>query len=349
MTTEADCAMVSPADRNATLREALAAASAAPLWECFRTLLTKEPQFFEPFLWAWSTMSPLVDRAAREVNMAEAERRVLLLTHPGFAGTIFTTPTLSAGLQILNPGESAHAHRHTVAALRLVMMGEGAQTITDGKVCPMEPGDLILTPAWTWHEHRHNGATRTVWLDGLDFPLSRMLGSIFLEFGPAVLPEQGFASILDAALREGGVLPEGQEHEKPYSPLFRYPWQGVRDALDSMRPADDGSKRIRYVNPIDGGPVMPTIDCFAHRLGSAAPTRRVRTTSTAIVLVIEGEGETSIGEQVLRWQQHDVFVLPRWQWIQHTAHSAPATLFLMTDRALMQYIGHLREESGAVI
>ena len=330
-------------DPQAALRAALEAANSAPLWEVFKTLLTKEPQYYEPFLWSWSTMGPLVERAAREVSMSDAERRVLLLKHPGFPGTIFTTPTLSAGLQILNPGETAHAHRHTVAALRLVMMGEGAQTITDGKVCPMEPGDLILTPAWTWHEHQHTGATRTVWLDGLDFPLSRMLGSIFLEFGPAVPPQQGLVALEDAALRAAGLLPEGPGHEAPYSPMFRYPWKAVQEVLDCMPPSEDGSKRIRYLNPIDGGPVMPTIDCYAHRL-SERPARRMRTSATAIVLVVEGEGETNVAEKTLCWKQHDVFTLPRWQWIQHSARRAPATLFVMTDRALLQHIGHLREE-----
>jgi gentisate 1,2-dioxygenase len=338
----------SAGEREPALREALLAENSAPLWECFRTLLTKEPQLFEPYLWTWSAMAPLVERAAREVNMADAERRVLLLTHPGFPGTIFTTPTLSAGLQILNPGESAHAHRHTVAALRLVMMGEGAQTITDGKVCPMECGDLILTPAWTWHEHRHEGPSRTVWLDGLDFPLCRMLGSIFLELGPAAPPQGGLASTLDQALREGGVLPEGQQHDKAYSPLFRYPWKRVREALECVRPGEDGSKCIRYVNPLDGGPIMPTIDGFVHELHRDMPTRRMRSTATAIALVIEGSGQSIIGDKVLQWRQHDVFTLPRWQWIQHGSHEGPARLFLMTDRALMQRLGHLREEAAAL-
>ena len=120
-----------------------------PLWSLYKTLNTREPQYYEPMIWPWETMSKLVDRSAREVDMAEAERRALLFAHPGFPGTVFTTPTLSGALQVLEPGESAHAHRHTLAALRLAMTGEGHETVTDGKACPMEPGDLILTPAWT--------------------------------------------------------------------------------------------------------------------------------------------------------------------------------------------------------
>ena len=329
-----------------TLLEALQAQNALPPWDRFKQLLTREPQSFDPMIWPWAKMGPLVDRAAREVSMADAERRVLLLTHPGFPGTVFTTPTLSCGLQILEPGEAAGAHRHTVAAIRLVMMGEGAETITDGKVCPMEPGDLILTPAWTWHEHRHKGAERVVWFDGLDLPLARQLGTIFIEPEPGPIAARGLAGGADAALCEGGLMPEGDDTARPYSPLFRYPWSQVRRALEAMNPDADGAKRLRYVNPVDGGPVMPTIDCSALRLGEG-PTRRVRTTATTIAVAIEGEGESSIGETQIAWKRHDVFTLPRWQAIEHRAHRGPATLFLMSDRVLIERLGHLREDTGA--
>jgi gentisate 1,2-dioxygenase len=344
MSDERQSELESPQDDRQTLRQALAAENAQPLWERYRELLTKEPPLLGPLLWPWAKMGHLVERAAREVSMPEAERRVLLLVHPVFAETAFTTSTLSAGLQILNPGESAPPHRHTIAALRLIMMGEGAETITDGKVCPMEAGDLILTPAWTWHAHRHNGRRRMVWFDGLDYPLTRNLGTMFLEGGQVPNPTPDSATVPDATLGEGGLLPEDHENNKAYSPLFRYAWSRVQSVLESIEPARDGSKRVRYVNPLDGGAIMPTIDCFAHRLASGVPTRRMRATSTAIAVVIEGEGVTSIGEKVLNWRQHDVFTLPRWQWITHTAHAAPATLFVMTDRALLQRIGHLREE-----
>jgi gentisate 1,2-dioxygenase len=226
------------------------------------------------------------------------------------------------------------------------MMGEGAETITDGKVCPMEPGDLILTPAWAWHEHRHNGKTRMVWFDGLDYPLGRQLGTVFFEMGPGPIPKRDLADIADAALREGGILPDRGTYPLPYSPLYRYAWTQVSQALTAVPAAPDGTRRVRYVNPVDGGPVMPTIDCYALRLSKGRATVPTRTTATAMVVVIEGEGETRVGDTSLQWKQHDVFTLPRWLWIQHKATTTPATLFLMSDRELMARIGHLREESG---
>jgi gentisate 1,2-dioxygenase len=324
--------------------EAMAALNTLPLWDRYKTINTREPQYYAPLHWPWAQVEPLIDRIAREIGMEDAERRVLLLTHPSFPGTVFTTPTLSGGIQVLEPGEAAHAHRHTLAALRLVMCGEGAATITDGKHCPMEPGDLILTPAMTWHEHEHKGRERMVWFDGLDYPLARQIGTVFFENGPGPIPERGLAGLNDAALNVAGVLPDDTASTTAYSPLFRYAWKTVKKALDAMPHQPDGSRRLRYINTTTGGAVMPTLDCFALGLTPGAATVPTRTTSTAMVVVIEGEGETRIGDSTFHWKPHDVFTLPRWQWITHQAQKGPATLFLMTDRELLARIDHLREE-----
>lgn len=329
----------------ADLVATLEASNVQPLWDRYKRLNTREPQYYEPMIWHWEMMEKFADRAANEISMEEAERRALLLTHPAFPGTVFTTPTLAGGVQILEPGEAAPAHRHTLAALRLAMIGDEAVTVVDGKPCPMKPGDLILTPAWSWHEHHHNGKNRAVWFDGLDYPLARQLGTVFFEVGPGPVPERGLAHMDDGSLAEGGILPEGDGKCVPYSPLYRYAWERVSKALEAMTPFADGSRKIRYLNPVDGGPVMPTIDCFAQRLEPGRKTTAMRTTATAIVVVIEGEGESKIGDKTFHWKQHDCFTLPRWLWIEHLATQGPATLFLMTDRELTSRIGHLREET----
>ncbi len=87
-----------PAADQAGLIEAMAKENVKPLWSLYKTLNTREPQYYEPMIWPWEAMSKLVDRSAREVGMAEAERRALLFAHPAFTGTVFTTPTLSGAL-----------------------------------------------------------------------------------------------------------------------------------------------------------------------------------------------------------------------------------------------------------
>lgn len=328
------------------LLEALAEVNSQPLWDRYMRLNTREPQHYEPLIWPWARMAPLIERAATEISMEQAERRVLLLTHPDFPGTVFTTPTLSGGLQVLNPGESAGAHRHTLAALRIVMTGNGAVTTVDGKRCEMRPGDLVLTPAWSWHEHCHEGSERMVWFDGLDYPLARQLGAVFFEMGPGPVPARGLADAPDASLAEGGMLPDGDSSVVPYSPLYRYAWERADRVLAAMPAAADGTRRLRYVNPADGGAVMPTIDVEALRLAPGKTTQGVRSTANAMVVVIQGEGTTEVGGTVFEWKQHDCFTLPRWQWIRHTARTPDATLMLVSDRELMRKLGYLREETA---
>jgi gentisate 1,2-dioxygenase len=168
---------------------------------------------------------------------------------------------------------------------------------------------------------------------------------VFFEAGPGPILNRDIAEIADEGLSEGGVLPDSDSYKLPYSPLYRYAWQRVASVLEAMPATADGSKRIRYTNPTDGGPVTPTLDCYALRIG-AGPTIPARTTASAIVVVVEGEGKSRIGDVTFKWTPHDVFILPRWLWVEHQATTTTATLFLMTDREFIRRIGHLREESG---
>jgi hypothetical protein len=40
---------------------------------------------------------------------------------------------------------------------------------------PMAPGDLVLTPNWTWHDHANDTEAPMIWLGGLDTRLVRIL------------------------------------------------------------------------------------------------------------------------------------------------------------------------------
>ena len=50
------------------------------------------------------------------------------------------TSTIYIGLQLLLPGETAPAHKHTPSAARIVVEGEGAYTVVDGEKLPMHAG-----------------------------------------------------------------------------------------------------------------------------------------------------------------------------------------------------------------
>jgi gentisate 1,2-dioxygenase len=312
------------------------------LWEMYGGAGGPQPQPEPAFHWPWRVLAPLMDRAVAEAGMDRAERRVLSLANPAFGRDdhFRATTNLNAGLQILMPGERARPHRHSMDALRFIVEGKGAATIVDGKRCEMERGDLILTPAWTWHEHEHNGTSRVIWLDSLDVPLVQDLDATFFEPGPArdfpTLPE-------DSAFTAPGLVP-AEAIATAYSPLFRYPWPQARAALTAMAQAEDGSRRLRYVNPATGGPVLSRLDCYLLGLSGGKTTRRYRSTSNAVCMVVEGTGTSTIGDTTIDWQENDIFTLPHWNWISHAASSDRAIIFQSTDRDVMRRLELLREE-----
>jgi gentisate 1,2-dioxygenase len=330
------------------LAEAVQRANMQPLWDRYRSLNTREPQPIDPpFLWPWSQTAPLIDRAAREVAIGDAERRVLMMTNPAFGGEAATTTNLIGGVQVLEPGDRAPAHRHSASAIRLVMQAEGGTTFVDGKACEMREGDFILTPAWTWHWHVNDSKNRIIWFDGLDVPLARRsLDVMFFEPHP---PEGAIAAAMSPVApwrwAESGLASAEMPAEAPaHSPQFHYPWQATLATLDALPQRPDGAKVLRYVNPQTGGAVMPTIDCGVFRLEGNAETVAYRTTCNAICVVVDGEGRSSVGDKTFNWRKHDVFTVPHWTWASHRAAGSRAHLFFFTDRELYRRLSLLRDE-----
>ena len=159
----------------------IAPANLAPLWEVLHGLVTREPVTpVLPVHWSYEAIRPYVMEAGGLISAKEAERRVLILENPGLRGKASITHTLYAGLQLILPGEVAPAHRHSQAALRFVMEGEGAYTAVNGERVAMQRGDFIITPSWSWHDHG-GGTSPVIWMDGLDVPLVRFLHAEFRE------------------------------------------------------------------------------------------------------------------------------------------------------------------------
>lgn len=330
---------------------ALTAVRSQPLWDRYHRITTRQPLSATPaHLWPWRVMEPLIARAVSEVAMSDAERRVLLFARPDAAESVATLRNMSGGLQTLLPGEVAHAHRHTLAALRFVMQGNGAVTSVNGEQCLMNEGDLVLTPSWTWHAHTHPGQGRIVWFDGLDLPLSHHFDSMFFEMGAAGLPDvepppvRAPAAMSPEATLAPDSFEPGIRSGATEPSRFRYSADRASAALEHSLPAPDGSRLLRYIDGQSGGAVLPTLDCYLLGLEQSLPTHQRRTTASAICVVTEGEGASVIGNRTIAWKRNDVFTLPHWQWASHTATRRRATLFLMTDRELIAGMGYLREE-----
>jgi len=323
-----------------------------PLWKVLRQALTPEPKSqARPHLWRWKELRPQLLRAGELVSAAEAERRVLMLINPGLEGRIATTHTLYGGLQLILPGEVAATHRHTPNALRFIMEGEGAYTVVDGEKMTMSVGDFVLTPNWTWHDHGSESSGPVVWLDGLDIPLTMMLEGVFFE--PYAQESQPLIKPVNNSVAEygkNGLLPTWQRSTSAHSPLLKYAWKEAREALLSLGPnaesPTDGTI-LEYVNPVTGGPSLPTMASFLQRLKPGQKTELHRHSTSAVYLAVEGHGRTVIEDKTYDWSPGDVFALPTWCWHRHEnlSASADAILFSFTDVPVMKAFNLHREQA----
>jgi gentisate 1,2-dioxygenase len=316
-----------------------------------RQLLGREPTTdARPYLWRYDVARPLLLEAGGLISAAEAERRVLILENPGLTGGGAITETLYAGLQLILPGEVAPAHRHTPAAIRFVIEGSGAYTAVDGEKAFMEPGDLVLTPSWTWHDHAHPGQGPMIWLDVLDVPLVRALGPRFAEdYAEAQFPEARPPG--DAESRYGANMrPVGDRFDRPHSPVFRYPYERSREALARLARAGEWDPcfgiKLEYIDPQRGGPAVPTVSNFLQLLPSGFESRLYQTTDASVYSVVEGRGRTVVGRgadaQTLCWGPRDHFVVPRWLPHRHLC-DAEAVLYSASDKVVQQKLGLWRE------
>jgi gentisate 1,2-dioxygenase len=322
----------------------------APLWEKLHRLVTAEPQSpCVPYLWAYNEVRPHLMRAGGLITAMEATRRVLILENPGFPGQAQATGSLFAGLQLILPGEVAPAHRHTQSALRFIVEGSGAYTAVDGERTMMHPGDFVITPSWTWHDHGNLGSDPVVWLDGLDIQIVNLLNASFAEPGsdevqPVSRPEG------DSLARFGhNLLPVDWKPAARTSPVFNYPYARSREALDTLQrngaPDRYHGHKLRYVNPATGDFAMPTIGTFIQLLPRGFAGQPYRSTDAAVYVCVEGEGETRVGDTVLHWKPRDIFVVPGWMGHTHAA-AAEAVLFSFSDRPVQEKLGLWREARG---
>jgi gentisate 1,2-dioxygenase len=324
-----------------------------PLWEVLHALVPPQPRTpCEPALWKYDEVRPYLMRAGEVITAEEAVRRVLILENPKLRGQSAVTQSLYAGLQLILPGEVAPSHRHTQSALRFIVEGAGAYTAVDGERTRMQPGDFIITPSWTWHDHGHEADAPVVWLDGLDIPMIRFFDAGFAQNDTSksqqVTRTEGtsFARYGHNMAPVRGTSPYGRT-----SPIFSYPYERSREALETLErsaPIDpwDGTK-LRYVNPLTGGWPMPTLGTFLQKLPAGFDGRGWRQTDGAVYSVVEGEGEVTIGAGEQEWRYafgpRDHFVVPSW----HTARLASAkgcVLFSFSDRPVQEALGVHHEE-----
>ena len=327
-------------------REGLTGQNLVPLWPSLRNVLPYGAPVRNtvPTLWTYQEIRPRLLRAGELTPIEKAERRVLVLANPGLElDTMRATPTIYVGMQLILPGETAPNHRHTPSAIRFVVEGQGAYTLINGEKCPMEKGDLILTPSGLWHEHGHDGQGPVVWLDALDLPLVYGLEASYAIEGPKhesrIEPDAS-----QTHYRRGGLIPYRSLDQEPNGyPLLRYPWAEVRDALQALSGATAAGDPVQlaYVNPETGRECLPTLGFSAVMLRPGEILGLTRRSASSVFHVVEGGGKAVVDDAEMAWEESDTFAAPTHARIalENASSSAPAFLFVVDDAPVQRKLG----------
>jgi gentisate 1,2-dioxygenase len=246
--------------------------------------------------------------------------------------------------QILMPGERTQAHRNLRNETRLVCEAPPeALFVCEFESFPMERGDVVTNPAWTFHDHWNPGSKPALWIDGYDNGYNR--GVNINERLPKDAPYQ---EIKRPAGARGHARPISAEASFPLPPM-RYPWAETQAALDALREAGAGDPyegiQIMLVNPVDGGPTLPTIAWHAQLLPARRSTLAHRHNSTTFYFAFEGRGAVVIEEERLDYQRGDIFAVPAWKWHRHeNSTDGDTILFSIDDWPAMKKLGFYMEE-----
>jgi gentisate 1,2-dioxygenase len=103
---------------------------------------------------------------------------------------------------------------------------------------------------------------------------------------------------------------------------------------------------VEYVNPENGGPVMPTMSFTMQMLTGGQETLQHRHTCSTVYCVADGEGFTQIDDMRFTWSKNDIFVVPAWAWHAHgnTDGKRPALLLGVTDAPVIRKLALYREQ-----
>lgn len=314
-----------------------------------------------PYSWSYQTARDRLMTLGSLLTPEEAERRNINFVNPALRDFMpgAALPTLRGGIQLLLPGEKAYAHRHSANAFRLVFEApkRGAYTNVEGYRLPMTPGDLILTPNWTWHDHHNEGDGHVIWYDGLDVLMAYWIGAVFFEEMEDVTGEQ-YQTVQHEATAVTDSHGPGLSHRRKIFPdhipasnntLIYYPYDRVRSALRDLAAADESETGrevvVDYVNPATSGPAFPTMGTSMRLVRPGSTTPAVRRTENIVFVTIEGSVTFRLADgATFSTQPFDVTAMPSWTpySVANTGNEA-AILFSQTDRPLFEKLGFYRE------
>ena len=189
-----------------------------------------------------------------------------------------------------------------------------------------------------------------VWLDGLDIPIVRLLDASFAEPGEAEMQAvaRGPRATTPRASPTICCRSTGSPRSRPRrcstTPMPARAnrstcWPATTTPTHATATNCATSTRRTAISRCRRS--APSSSCC--RKGFA--TRPYRSTDGTVFVAVEGAGESRVGDQILRWQPRDMFVVPSWATVSHQA-SDEAVLFSYSDRPVQEKLGLFREQRG---
>jgi gentisate 1,2-dioxygenase len=133
-----------------------------------------------------------------------------------------------------------------------------------------------------------------------------------------------------------------------HPPGYRYRWAETETALKTLGETQGDPYDaifLEYVNPLTGGPTLPTLSCGIQMLRPGEKTCAHRHTSSTVYHVFRGAGATAIDDVRYEWEAGDTLSVPLWRVHYHENRSAePAILFVLSNRPALSALGYYREE-----
>jgi len=323
-------------------------AGVAPLWPMMRNVLPHnlpKPVTKSGF-WNYGKVRELLLRAGELTPVEKAERRVLVLSDPGRGvGSMQATSSIYLGMQLLLPGETAPAHRHTPSAARIIIEGEGGYTVVNGEKLPMEEGDLVLTPGGEWHDHGHEGDKPVIWLDALDLPLFVYLEGSYSEETELQTPKNKPDTSQLEYLSSGLVPVTAGKRSSIKYPMMRFPWAKTKEVLEKLsNNSSDKILSVDYVNPENGQSVLPTMGFTGTMLKQGKIKIDKISSISSAFHIIKGKGETKVNGKTITWSAKDTFTAPVFSQIEHSIEEN-TFLIHIHDRPLQEKLGYFEERS----
>lgn len=322
-----------------------------------------------PFLWSYKRdIEHILNRAVDLITTEDSDRRSVILVNPGLAPKRATVSTMYTAYRLNDANEIMPPHKHSPSAIRFGLTGKGNFTGVEGEDIVFGPGDMVLTPIDTWHNHGTVGNERALNLSVLDLPLVETLNAVSFDHdykeGERLMKKQSARFPQNYSERiygTGGMKPRFVNHVRGAgfsSPMYVYRWEAMQAILD--RHADwDGDPweaiSVEYIDPTTGGPVFRTITFFAQMLRPGERTLPLRQTASLLVAPFKGRGHSIVDGQRFDWEEFDTLAVPGGSWCEHVngSDTEPCYLFVASDEPAQKAFALFRRwgktKSGEVI